>query len=459
MARPPQITKDVLRPLLMLRGPVSATELAAILRVNRTTIGRALPDFGEELVTLGATRSSRYLLRRSVRNAGHRWPIYRIDETGQAHEWAELEALHERHWRIQWAAAPPAWADHFLRPDGLWDGFPFFLNELRPQGFLGRVMARQMASLLVLPDDLNRWSDEDTLVFLQAASEDLPGNLVIGDGNLRRALARSLAETTIGSTAHYPLLAREAANNQPGSSAGGEHPKFLTTLRSETRDFQAVLVKFSPPMDQPVGQRWADLLLGESHALTLLAEVNLAEPGARIVDLEDRRFLEVPRFDRCGRGGRRGVVSLASLQASLLDSYPRTWPEAALGLLRAGVIQPDALETIQRLHAFGELIGNNDMHLGNLAFWLEDSLPFRVAPIYDMLPMLWAPGSQGEMTERPFAPLPPLPVAVEAWREAAGWAELFWERVTGDARISDGFARRAQECLTTVKNLRHHVGG
>jgi hypothetical protein len=42
------------------REPVSATDLAARFRVNRTTIVRTLADFGGELVTMGATRSTRY---------------------------------------------------------------------------------------------------------------------------------------------------------------------------------------------------------------------------------------------------------------------------------------------------------------------------------------------------------------------------------------------------------------
>ena len=96
MARPPQITRENLAPLIRGRGPVSATELAALLRVNRTTIARTLPDFGDELVTLGATRSTRYLLRWEIRNIGNRWPLYRVDADGRPGEWAELEALHAR---------------------------------------------------------------------------------------------------------------------------------------------------------------------------------------------------------------------------------------------------------------------------------------------------------------------------------------------------------------------------
>ena len=123
-----------------------------------------------------------------------------------------------------------------------------------------------------------------------------------------------------------------------------------------------------------------------------------------------------------------------------------------------GFIESGSFATIQRLHAFGELIGNTDMHFGNLAFFLDDTLPFRVTPAYDMLPMLWAPGSQGELIERPFAPAPPLPAMTEPWREAAGWAEDFWDRVATDSRLSQEFTRIASEAGMVVRNLRRHVG-
>jgi len=127
MARPVSITRASLVPLIQAHGPVSATDLAAALRVNRTSITRALAGFGDELVTVGATRATRYLLRRTVRQAGNRWRIYRIDEFGRASEWAELEALHGRRWRLIWRNHPPEWAGWFTDKHGLWSGFPFFL--------------------------------------------------------------------------------------------------------------------------------------------------------------------------------------------------------------------------------------------------------------------------------------------------------------------------------------------
>jgi hypothetical protein len=464
MARPSQITRENLAPLIRARGPVSATELAALLRVNRTTIARTLPDLGDELVTLGATRSTRYLLRREIRNIGNRWPIYRLAADGRAGEWAELEALHDRSWRVNWAGTPPEWAGLFMAESGLWRGLPFFLSDARPQGFLGRAIASRISRALQLPDNPRAWSDEGVLIYHQAAGEDLPGNLVVGDDCLRRALARSadLPGGNVTSEADresfYPVQAMEIARSLPDSFAGGEKPKFLTTLRDEAGGFQAVLVKFSAPMDQATGRRWADLLLCEFHAQKILAEVGLANPGVSLLDADGRRFLEIPRFDRIGPGGRRGVVTLEALASSLLGSQSRNWIDATAELHRRGLVDSSSLASVQRLHAFGELIGNTDMHFGNLAFFLDDTLPFRVAPAYDMLPMLWAPGSQGELTERKFAPAPPLPAMVESWREASGWAEIFWDRVAEDVWLSPEFARTVDDARAVIAQLRRHVG-
>ena len=460
MARLPQITRENLAPLIRARGPVSATELAAVLRVNRTTIVRALADFGDELVTMGATRSTRYALRRLVGNAGSRWPIYAIDEAGQARLWAELEALHERRWRIRWAGTPPPWADRFANREGLWEGFPFFLSDARPQGFLGRAIAMQISRSLQVPEDPRRWSDDDTLVYLQAASEDLPGSQVVGDDCLRRALARAVFPAAADwidadeRATRYPEMARLAASALPGTSVGGEQPKFLTTVRNSPGNFHPVLVKFSPPMDQAAGQRWADLLLCEFHAHEVMAEIGLATPGARVIDAAGRRFLEVPRFDRVGAGGRRGVVSLESLHTAAVGSGARrNWPTAALELQQEGLVDAEAVATVRRLHAFGELIGNTDMHFGNLSFWLEETLPFQVAPAYDMLPMLWAPGLQGEIAERTFSPAPPLPAAQAQWRDAMECAAVFWQRVAADARLSADFLNFANAARGTLRRL------
>jgi hypothetical protein len=375
-----------------------------------------------------------------------------------------LEALQDRSWRILWSGAPPAWARTFSNAEGLWEGFPFFLGDIRPQGFLGRALAHQYARSLMLPGNPLAWSDEDTLIFLQSAGEDLPGCLIVGDPCLALAHQQAMfpregsviPRATAASL--YPNLAATATHTLAGSSAGGEQPKFLTTLLEEDGSLQPVLVKFSPPLDQATGQRHADLLLCEFHAHQVLSSVGLARPGCRLLDAGGRRFLEVPRFDRTPAGGRRGVISLAALHGSAIGAGQHDWPEQVLELQEAGLTDASTTATVRRLHAFGELIGNTDMHPGNLAFWLEDILPFRPTPSYDMLPMLWAPGPQGELIPRSFRPGLPLPAARAAWQEVVPWALTFWQNTAADPRLSPEFLTFTREAQSTIEKLRQHVG-
>ncbi|MDB6071050.1 MAG: uncharacterized protein JWL81_2221, partial [Verrucomicrobiales bacterium] len=296
------------------------------------------------------------------------------------------------------------------------------------------------------------------------ASDDLTGNLVEGDECLRRALHRGIFPEPDGLIAEqnradrYPQIAQTVASSLPGSSAGGEQPKFLTSIMDSAGERHPVLVKFSPAMNQATGQRWADLLLCEYHAHLTLADAGWTSPGARILDAEGRRFLEVPRFDRTPQAGRRGLVSLDAIHPESIGYDNGGWPKAAAEMVQEGLLESTGLETIRRLHAFGELIGNADMHAGNLSFWLDDNLPLRVAPAYDMLPMLWAPGPQGEIMARRFSPAPPLPASITAWREAASLASSFWDRVTADPRLSGNFQEIAKSAAATLTQLRSHVG-
>jgi hypothetical protein len=219
-----------------------------------------------------------------------------------------------------------------------------------------------------------------------------------------------------------------------------------------------VLVKFTAPLDQAAALRWGDLLVCEYHALQVLAEAGLASHGAELTDSGGRRFLETPRFDRRGAGGRIGVVSLESLATSLLGTYPGAWTDAVPGLLGEGLIDENSQAVIRLLQAFGDLIGNTDMHPGNLSFFLTDTIPFTITPAYDMLPMLWAPGAQGEIVTRRFAPAPPIPAMEEPRGQAAEMAENFWVHVSADDRLTPDFANIARASHTTILRLRKHVG-
>lgn len=498
MPRPRQVAIPAITLRLQASGPLSAPALAAALRVDDSNIRRALalPEISPHLVRLGTRRGATYALRRPIRNLGDTFPLRRVDADGRAHDWAELAALHGG-WQLTWAdaARPPAWAGEICALGRFCEGFPFFLSELRPQGFLGRAAGRSLPLSLGLSPDPREWpNDDDTLVYLAAEGDDLPGDLLIGDAMLRRAQVRLLnppaALPDFERTTRYPELATAATSSGiAGSSVEGEQPKFLATLSSpppqasprgmgvppvidgEASRLAApslqfsglqlpppfptpVIVKFTDVLSTPTGRRWADLLAAEAHALTLLHAHGEAHAAPRLLDAADRRFLETPRYDRVGPHGRRGVVSLRALHDAFGGPDAHLWTAAAANLRARDLINDATLRSIRLRHAFGRLIGNTDMHFGNLAFWFDDSLPFLLAPGYDQLPMLWAP-APGNATPSPdFAPTLPLPAEREIWHEAAALADEFWQRVIADPRVSRPFAAIATAALATVRRLR-----
>lgn len=460
MPRPRQLDPAALTLRLQTQGPLTAQAMAAVVGVDRSRVSRALTELGESIVRLGTTRGTRYALRRAVRGLGHTFPVRRIDAEGRAQDWVELTALHGG-WRVTWADAArvPAWAERVIALGGWSDGFPFFLSDLRPQGYLGRLVGRALPPALGLAPDPRDWSDDDTLVFLQSEGDDLPGDLVVGDRPLQRVQRRHLepaseAIAESGRASRYPVLAENvSASGHGGSSVEGEQPKFLALLDTAT-GCTPVLVKFTDRLSTPTGRRWADLLVAEAHALAILHEHGEALAVPRVFDAGGRRFLEMMRFDRVGHRGRRGVVSLRALHDTFAGADTADWIVRALAFEREGLITAETLRSIGLRHTFGRLIGNTDMHFGNLAFWLDDSLPFRLAPAYDMLPMLWAP-VPGNATPSPdFAPPPPLPSERGRWSEAAAWAADFWSRVIADERISAEFANRARGAAAVVARMR-----
>jgi hypothetical protein len=391
---------------------------------------------------------------------GDTFPVRRIDGQGRVHDWAELTALHGG-WRVIWAspAKAPAWSDRILSLGGLSEGLPFFLGDVRPQGYLGRAVARRLPAALGLSSDPRDWGDDATLVFLASEGDDLPGDLIVGDAPLARYQARRFAPSTglaeVARAESYPALARETQADGPvGSSVEGEQPKFLTRLDRPAGEAQPVIVKFTDTLASPTGRRWADLLVAEAQALAILHAAGETDTVPRFLDAADRRFLELERFDRVGPHGRRGVVTLRSLRESFGSVDTNDWTIAATELLRHELITPETLRSIQRRQAFGGLIGNTDMHFGNLAFWFDDTVPFRLAPAYDMLPMQWAPAAGGELVPQSLNLRPPLPAHEADWLIAAGWAGEFWSRVATDDRVSAEFAERARSAGALVARMR-----
>lgn len=468
MSRPPLLDPARLMLRLQAGGPQTSQALADTLSVDRVTVQRGLKKLGPAVVQLGKTRGTRHAARRLVLGRPGADVFSRLSpSTGVAHDWGLLSALHGG-WHIEWASAAmrPDWADQLHDHAGFCEGLPFFLSDLRPQGFLGRATTRRLPEHLGLPTDPRHWSDDHTLAYLRDHGDDLPGNLSLGETATRRAINARPAEPVTPATrgTRYPALAAAANAGEPvGSSVEGEQPKFTAWLRpNDDGPVLAAIVKFTDRLETPTGRRWADLLAAEAVALDVLTWASRGDAEAnppQTFDFEGRRFYELPRFDRVGAHGRRGVVSLRALHdAGFTGGDTHDWAVAAAGLHARGWINAADLRAVRLRRLFGRLIGNTDMHFGNLAFFLEPELPLRLAPTYDMLPMLWAP-HPGDATPAPvFHPPAPMPAELDLWPEAASMAGRFWTQLEADPRISDDFRHHASAALRAVCALRERFG-
>jgi hypothetical protein len=441
----PRVSHAQLVRALRTHRPAHAGVLAATLGVSQATLSRALRALGSELVVRGAGRRTRYALRRPVRGNAAPVPLYAIDAEGRGAQIAELDCTAPVGSALRFQAAFP-WPLPGAMRDGWFDGLPYPIVDMRPQGFLGRGFARQHARLLGVPEDPETWNDDDVVHALATAGADQPGDLILGEPAYRQFLeatrpsaVRYLADADL--EAEYPHRAAQALSaGLGGSSVAGEFPKFTAARRFEAGPVH-VIVKFSGADDSPAVRRWADLLVCEHLAAEILRErLDVPAARSRILRFAGRTFLEVERFDRQGARGRSPACTLESLNAALLGA-PLPWPKVAARLRDQGLLAEADAQAIVRLHWFGRLIANTDMHDGNLAFRPGLAL----APAYDMLPMLYAPARGGELPERRYDPPLPLPNEAVAWRTAAEAARAFWLRGAGDGRIGEPFRRTCEE--------------
>lgn len=195
---------------------------------------------------------------------------------------------------------------------------------------------------------------------------------------------------------------------------------------------------------------YCDLLVCEHLALLTVTEALDSEVAqSAIVQQAGRTFLEVRRFDRHGESGRSGVCTLASLNAALLGLGPGAWPRSARALQARRWLAADDVGRVERIWWFGKWIANNDMHEGNLAF----RPGLKLAPVYDMLPMGYAPMRGGELPQRRYQPELPLPYEAESWRHAGQAAVSYWQRCAEDIRISLDFRRISAENAAIAQQM------
>ena len=444
MPAPHELSTKALSALRRQGGVLTSAELQELLGVSQPTVSRALAPLihAGQVQKVGAARSQRYVLPRNVPGVGSEVRVMRIDAQGRPSPFARLVPLE----------GGAFWVDEADGVSARHDGLPWFLDDMRPQGFMGRTFAHAHPALQ-LGHDPRHWSDDDVLRAMTLYGDDLPGNLIMGEAAFQRFHTLPARASQVASADSYPALAEQAMRGtHPGSSAGGEQPKFCTITAG-----RHVIVKFSPAGNAPADQRMRDLLVCEHLALRTLAQAGLPAAPTQLFMGAGRVFLESERFDRtplaadAPLGGRIGMVSLQVYNAEYVGEIDNWAATAHRMAARHLLTQADA-RTLRLLEAYGQLIANTDRHYGNISLVLKDD-DWALSPTYDMLPMLYAPVS-GELVPRDFASRPQQPTAATLgeWDEAQRLARDFWQAAAADERVSADFRAIAAE------NARH-VGG
>jgi Uncharacterized protein related to capsule biosynthesis enzymes len=426
-----------------------ALPVAALYRLVAGQIGsertfqRAL-NAEPDVVSLGHTNRRAYALSRSDMPPSS---VVLRDDDGADHEIGTLVALAAGQWWMKSTSEAPQWI-HLGERDGtpgVFQGLPWFLEALRPAGFLGRAWVREHAHAYGWTLDVNAWSEDQVISAAIQQPWDWRGNLGLarivesGDQPLlaseRRAVYAERANTVLNGI-------------MVGASADGEQPKF-TAIVNDGVGYppRAVLVKFSPPLaNDPAAIRWGDIMVTEGIAAQVMRGYGVDAARTQVWKYEDRIWLETDRFDRVGLHGHKGMASLRSLAQTFAYMGPQNgWVGAVEHLERRGAIDESIVGKVRQLAEIGHLLANTDMHMGNLSFLLCDvgEPILEVAPAYDMTPMRWVPAPNGSVPTLVFEPPPnvgdrrALLIARDVWEEASRhelvsseWAAWAAERAT-----------------------------
>ena len=430
---------DKLHALLKQAPSLSSLELQAATGKSQASISLALKQLGAQVVKLGAARSTRYALTQAILG---------------------LPASHELLWNGPDAMGNMPWrfgTSTYLKNDNLYvqsgqhvwqtqGRLPWFLTPLRPQGFLGRELARVRPDF---PNDPDDWTFEQVLYMAINHVNDPVGAFFIGVSETSNFAATN---DTLQKAEHYEHLATAIGAGLPaGSSAAGEQPKFTARQRNGER----FIVKFSPPRGTPFGVRWHHLLHLEKRALQTLQTNGIASAQTEIVKTAKRTCLESRRFDRGASGAMRHIVSAAAVHDEFVYAPRVNWVVTCEALVKQQLLSSSDARNVVLSYLFGLFLGNTDMHFGNLSFFVDDvTRPLFVpTPVYDMLPMMWRPDiHSGNLDPSPLRePILPMGYAAES-ALARTWAIDYWLQASNDAELSNELRGL---CVENARRLQH----
>ena len=410
---------------LRINGPTSSSELQQVTSLSQPQLSRYLKKLKNQIIRMGKGKNTRYAYLREFPQVGSEVSIYQVKENGEYKKTGTLYPIMPKGFY---------WEAEDAKQSRFFDDLPYFLNDLRPAGFLGRIIPRTYPDW-EFPENIQLWNAEATLRYLTNFGVDLIGDLIVGDKAVQKFISSTFqiieTNTVTNEVELYEELARGVEKyGLPGSSAGGEHPKFLTIRLSDNTQ---VIVKFVLNAQNPKTERRLDLLRAESIASSILSTPATIAP-TRIIEGRLYTFLEIVRFDRVRPHGRKGVISLLSLDAEFIGSGA-SWSIVGKKLLDKEIITRDIADEIEFREYFGSFIGNTDMHSGNMSLFFEEEKVKGITPVYDMLPMMYAP-RQEYIDTGVITISPPKPQTITLWKKALELAVGYWQRI----QITEGFS-------------------
>jgi hypothetical protein len=413
--------------LLETQGASSSPEIQAYLGVSQATVSRLMVEVEDEVIVCGKGKATKYALAQPIGLEPAQQPIWMISQDGFPVRLGTLSLLGKSQIHIE------ADGVNHLFTSSQNEVLPWYLSPLKAQGFLGRLLAQKLSPFGVTPNP-DTWGAEAALIGC-LHTHDAPGAILLGHDvsgapkSVARIPAENIAQTLDAITA-------DLAKILPlGSSAGGDQPKFLAVNDKNL----PVLVKFSPPIGTPYGDRWGDLLRMEVLSNDVLASYGFDTANNEFVQTQTRSYLVSKRFDRVGINGRVHVVSLGAVHQCFVKGAYVNWAATCDALVRQGRLPRLDAEKVHAIFQFGKLIGNSDMHFGNASLFVEGhtlaqlaKAKFKLAPVYDMLPMRWRPDQM--MGVNDYAPFEvDYSLADENARNAA---RDFWHAVSADQYTS-----------------------
>ena len=142
----------------------------AKVEISQPTLSRAIAALGPELVRIRLARAIHYALRDAVRGLPET-PVYCVGVDGKVKRLGLLIPVRDQGFVM---LDDEGTAVHS-------EGLPWWLLDMRPQGFMGRAYANRHSQALGLPANIAQWSDTHALRALLAHGHDAVGNVLLGD--------------------------------------------------------------------------------------------------------------------------------------------------------------------------------------------------------------------------------------------------------------------------------------